>query len=288
VDGKCPSSKTCSGKTCIESGTSWECKDSTFEWPANKSCPTGDNLCTSDTACGSYTSKDVFYCNSKGQCIRNAVYYKSGETPPQSSCTDNSDCCGGTNCKKCQTGYCVKYQVYNPNNSTKKQYIFKCEFKENYVKPENPCPSSGCSSDSDCDNGGGDEGECPNGTYNPHKVCNSGQCTNSSTCGTDVCSTNADCTKSCSVTATATPNPIPVGQSTTTISATNLSHTSLSKCKVSGFALPYTVTQTDDSYTYNVACTGNTGYNSCSADVTVTNTPPTTTTEPPLLSCNLF
>jgi len=90
------------------------------------------------------------------------------------------------------------------------------------------------------------------------------------------------------VTATATPNPIPVGQSTTTISATNLSHTSLSKCKVSGFALPYTVTQTDDSYTYNVACTGNTGYNSCSADVTVTNTPPTTTTEPPLLSCNSF
>ena len=74
----------------------------------------------------------------------------------------------------------------------------------------------------------------------------------------------------CSATATANPNPIPEGQNQTTISATSLSHTSFSKCKVDTYTLSHTFTQTDSSHTYTVSCTGDAGYNNCSSEITVT------------------
>jgi len=109
-----------------------------------------------------------------------------------------------------------------------------CNIEEVGVLKTENCPDSGCGSNEDCVGGdGGDE-------------------------------------YSCHVKATATPNPIPTGQSTTTISATNLNHTSLSKCTVSGYSLPHTFTQSENSKTYTVECTGDSGYDSCSSSVTVT------------------
>jgi len=110
----------------------------------------------------------------------------------------------------------------------------------------------------------------------------------------------------CSVTATADPNPIPEGQNQTTISATDLSHTSLDKCRArtkSGrglspyviYNLPHTYIQDESSDTYVVNCTGDTEYGDCQSEITVTkgNIPPTIPptvppTIPPSLTCQIY
>ena len=124
------------------------------------------------------------------------------------------------------------------------------------------CPEDECSQSTDCP---------PECTY---IVCENGQ--NETKTGTVPCPDDDPCPDDeeeknyCSVTATADPNPIPEGQNQTTISATSLRHTSLSKCKVDTYSLPHTFTQTDSSHTYTVSCTGNAGYNDCSSEITVT------------------
>jgi hypothetical protein len=80
-----------------------------------------------------------------------------------------------------------------------------------------------------------------------------------------------DDTPTCSVTATANPNPIVEGQDQTIISAINFSNTTIDKCKVEAYSLPHTYTQITPSYDYIVNCTGNTGYNDCSSNITVTS-----------------
>jgi len=110
---------------------------------------------------------------------------------------------------------------------------------------------------------------------NPDGSCPTSYCTDGTNCTVES-PEPPESSNACSVTATATPNPIPTGQNQTTISATSLSHTSLSKCKVDTYTLSHTFTQTDSSHTYTVSCTGDAGYNNCSSEITVTKE----TTEP--------
>jgi len=147
-----------------------------------------------------------------------------------------------------------------------------CVTKTVLVQANENCPA-GCETVNDCSSPPPPPPppeECPEGTYKPHSICRMGRCISIDSCGDDACTNDSDCNNSCSVTATANPNPIPTGQTQTTISATNLNHTSLSKCTVNTYSLPYTFTQLGDSATYTVECTGDPGYNSCSSDITVT------------------
>ncbi len=88
-------------------------------------------------------------------------------------------------------------------------------------------------------------------------------CTNL-TCSADFycCTTLPDC----SVTAVATPNPIPVDQDSVTISVIGAGYTS---CTGIG---PFT--QIDFSKIYTVNCTGDVDHSNCSSSVTVTKNPP--------------
>jgi len=104
---------------------------------------------------------------------------------------------------------------------------------------------------------------------NPDGSCPTSYCTDGTNCTVES-PEPPESSNACSVTATATPNPIPTGQNQTTISATSLRHTSLSKCKVDTYSLPHTFTQTDSSHTYTVSCTGDAGYNNCSDDIAIT------------------
>lgn len=84
-------------------------------------------------------------------------------------------------------------------------------------------------------------------------------------CGGGMCSARVRCCitlPDCSVTAVATPNPIPAGQDSVTISAAGSGYTS---CIGTG-----TFTQTDPSKIYTVNCTGDVNHSNCSNTVTVT------------------
>jgi len=75
----------------------------------------------------------------------------------------------------------------------------------------------------------------------------------------------------CSCTATATPNPIPPGHSTTTIDVDAINSHHIGTCTtLENYGLPYTFTQTEDSKTYTVRCSGESSeYAGCTCTVTV-------------------
>ncbi|MGE4555016.1 MAG: hypothetical protein AB7D02_02760, partial [Candidatus Paceibacterota bacterium] len=181
------------------------------------------------------------------------------------------------------TGKCVKrsnlegeyWSESACNNSCKITYTYVCksngtcekEASNEGYSSESICKSC-CASNPDC--GATTYYSCNQSTQTCSKDSN-GVYSSKSACENNCKSTPSPTTPSeCQVTATANPNPIPEGQNQVTISATNLNHTSLSKCNVSNYSLPHTFTQDASSKAYTVKCTGNSGYDDCSSKITVT------------------
>jgi len=280
--------KVCSNGSCSSKSFNTPCSDTCA---ANSDCAGSSCYRCSDGQCRIYTVATgtcVDACSSNAQCV--------GSTP-----TTRDDRESGWNCntvkKECVYLSGTNKTVYDTKAKCDAICVFcnKCWQQYFNLWGSYSCRkdlvicygrTDECQTDADCQPGATTPPttqpeptryKClPDGTC---AIDSSGSHSNEQTCN-DNCYTT---TPRCRVTATANPNPIPEGQDQVTISATNLRNTSLSKCKVSGYSLPHTFTQTVSSRIYTVRCTGNSGYDDCSSSVRVriegttpTTTPPTT------------
>jgi len=240
------------------------CTTGCVEWDTTSPGCGGGTDSTTDTN-GDSGHQRGYNCHAKGSCSTGIEVYcsssKDGEYKKKATC--EAACAFHCGCQK---------QFFG---------VYKC-------KPLNGSGADVCKTDADCNSG-----ETPPPKYSCNTsiwTCSSnsdGAYSSLNTCE-DNCidPSETTSTSSCSVKATASPNPIPEGQNEVTVSATNLKKTSLGKCKVSNYSLPHTFTQTAFSKRYTVSCSGNSGYSDCSSKVTVTRggeTPNGSIPPPPLV-----
>ncbi len=172
----------------------------------------------------------------------------------------------------CYAGYCEG----NPNRFYE-VYSSQADKDDAYQRILNDCRRCGewcnrCSNNNECIKVSwcDPDGWCDGNYSNQRSEVFDSTCTNLCEPG-EVCSNVGGLNRcvsetkpSCSVTASASPNPIPLGQSQVIIGKTGSGYTS---CTGTG-----TFTQTSDSHTYTVNCTGNSTHSNCSDTVIVNKT----------------
>jgi hypothetical protein len=297
--------KICSGTTCKSKTFDSPCSNNCETDSGCGAGSTQDSMSCKVCSEGQCVSKMFQGLNCTDECT--GAENCGGTTPtteeeddgPGWSCQPQGNCASGTCTGKCE--YLKHGGDYSTEEKCEKNCCFCCICRNSYniFAPGKVCRCegckkgcTGCKTDADCESGGtppttqkytcSSASGCiasASGTYTSSncdnkcvKRCVGSTCQYNDNTVNKTCTSNANCvtTPSCSVKATANPNPIPEGQNQVTISATNLNHTSLSKCKVSNYSLPHTFTQDVASKTYTVKCTGNSGYDDCSSKITVT------------------
>jgi hypothetical protein len=244
-----------SGSSSISSGSSGS------TCPAPKDCEYPLKTCK---ICDGATG---IKCISVQQCVK--------KCPPPCTTQECIDAAKKTTYNKCVNGKCVsvteEYDIHGLKDecgSVGSSCDPGCGFSECIISTIVNHPTSGGGSPTTAD----DVSPIAGYAYacRPSVYAKSNECISSSDCKKKFGSSSTSSSKFCLVTATASPKNLSEDQSQVTISATNLKHTSLSKCKVSGYSLPYTFTQDASSKTYKVSCTGNSGYKNCSSSIKVT------------------
>ncbi|MDD4994795.1 MAG: hypothetical protein PHT66_02390 [Candidatus Pacebacteria bacterium] len=232
---------------------------------SSSSSSSSGSTCSPPQDC-KYPLKTCKYCDNDLRCVSQQECVK--ECPPP--CTDQicRNAAKKTTYNKCVAGKCVsvteQYDIHELRD--------ECSPVGSSCDPG--CLFSECTQSIIVNHEMSETDVSPIAGYayvcRPSVYAKSDECISSSDCQQKYGGSSPSSSKFCSVTATASPKNLSEDQDQVTISATNLKNTSLDKCKVSGYSLPHTFTQTVSSKTYTVSCTGNSGYKNCSSSIKVT------------------